>query len=108
MARMNGLSKLSLVELKALKAQVEQAIIAREGVERDEMRAEIEAMAVKSGFSLQELFGGAAKGRKGKPVAVKYRNAKDPSQTWTGRGRPPRWLAEAMKKGAKKESFLIK
>ena len=107
MAKMNGLDKLSLVELKDLQSRVEQAIVEREVVEREEFREEIEAMAAKAGFSINEVFGGAKNARKGKPVAVKYRNAKDSSQTWTGRGRPPRWLAEAMKKGAKKESFLV-
>jgi DNA-binding protein H-NS len=39
---------------------------------------------------------------------VKYRDPKNPENTWTGRGRPPRWLAAAMKGGkAKKEDFLI-
>ena len=107
MAKMNGLDKLSLVDLKDLKVRVEQAIAEREIVERKELREEIETMAAKAGFSVSELFGGAKNGRKGMTVAVKYRNAKDPSQTWTGRGRPPRWLAEAMKKGAKRESFLV-
>ena len=107
MIKMNGLDKLSLVDLKDLKSRVEQAIADREVVERKELREEIEAMAAKAGFSVGELFGGAKNGRKGAPVAVKYRNAKDPSQTWTGRGRPPRWLAEATKKGAKRESFLV-
>jgi DNA-binding protein H-NS len=40
-------------------------------------------------------------------VAVKYRNPKDPTQTWTGRGRPSNWLAEALKKGHKIENFKI-
>lgn len=54
----------------------------------------------------------AAKGRRrtaAKPkasIAPKYR---DPAtgNTWTGRGRPPVWLAEKLSQGATKESFLI-
>ena len=64
-------------------------------------------MAEKAGISLGEVFGGPGKGLKGTKVAVKYRNPKDSSQTWTGRGRQPVWLAEAMKKGQKRDSFLI-
>ena len=37
-------------------------------------------------------------------VAPKYRNPKDPSQTWTGRGRRPTWIVEA---GGNIERFLI-
>lgn len=46
---------------------------------------------------------GAAKGSK---VAPKYR---DPVSggTWTGRGKPPVWLAQAIASGRSKEDFLI-
>jgi len=30
---------------------------------------------------------------KGGPVAIKYRNA-ETGETWTGRGKPPRWIAD--------------
>jgi len=39
-------------------------------------------------------------------VAPKYRHP-DTGETWSGRGKPPRWLANAEAKGAKRESFLI-
>lgn len=40
------------------------------------------------------------------PVAPKYR---DPTtgETWTGRGKPPKWLAAHLAKGNSKEAFLI-
>ena len=44
---------------------------------------------------------------KGRKVAAKYRNPKNPSETWAGRGATPRWMAAAIKAGKKKESFLI-
>src|SRR3981189_2377783 len=47
---------------------------------------------------------GAMKGRK---VAPKYRNPKDPSETWAGRGAMPRWMAAEVKKGKKREHFAI-
>jgi hypothetical protein len=31
------------------------------------------------------------------PVAPKYRNPENPSETWAGRGLTPRWLAAAIK-----------
>ena len=33
-------------------------------------------------------------GRKRRPGKPKYRNPNDPEKTWTGRGKPPRWLKE--------------
>ena len=53
-----------------------------------------------------DLFGG--RGGKGRNVAAKYANPDDPSETWTGRGRKPRWLAAKLKDGDKHEKFLIK
>ena len=41
-----------------------------------------------------------------KPVAPKYRHP-DTGDTWSGRGKPPRWLAAAEEQGATRESFLI-
>lgn len=38
---------------------------------------------------------------------AKYKNSKT-GDTWTGRGRPPRWITEAEKNGKKRDSFLIK
>lgn len=41
-------------------------------------------------------------------LAPKYRDPKDPSNTWSGRGRMPNWLASALKNGkASKDDFLI-
>jgi DNA-binding protein H-NS len=60
-------------------------------------------MAAKAGFSIDELFGG----RVGKKGVAKYRNPKDPAQTWTGRGRKPNWLIDAVKKGGKLDSYSV-
>ena len=114
MARMNGLDKLSSTELKAMKARIEQMLVERESTERKDLREKMAAMAAKAGFSLDDLVGGGqgarSKGRKaGKAAkgAVLYRNPKDASQTWSGRGRMPLWLSDAIKKGQKKETFRV-
>jgi len=44
---------------------------------------------------------------KGRKVAPKYRNPKNRSETWAGRGAMPRWMAAEIKAGKKRESFLI-
>ena len=40
-------------------------------------------------------------------IPPKYQNPENPSETWAGRGKTPRWMAAALKKGRKKEDFLI-
>jgi DNA-binding protein H-NS len=43
----------------------------------------------------------------GRKVRPKYRNPGKRSETWTGRGRMPRWMAALVKKGKKPNDFLI-
>ena len=50
-------------------------------------------LAKQHGFDIHELFGKRGKGKGS--VAPKYRDPNNAENTWTGRGRPPRWLAAA-------------
>lgn len=45
--------------------------------------------------------------RKYPRVFPKYQNPEKPSETWSGRGKQPRWLAAALKTGHKIEEFAI-
>lgn len=45
--------------------------------------------------------------RKYPKVFPKYRNSKAPFETWSGRGKQPRWLVSALKAGSKIEDFEI-
>jgi DNA-binding protein H-NS len=44
---------------------------------------------------------------RGIKVPPKYRHPKDRKLVWAGRGAVPRWMQERIKKGAKREDFLI-
>ena len=41
------------------------------------------------------------------PVYPKYRNPDQPSETWTGRGKQPRWLVAQLKSGKRIDDFRI-
>ena len=45
--------------------------------------------------------------RKYPRVYPKYQNPQEPSETWSGRGKTPRWLMAALKTGHKLEDFAI-
>jgi DNA-binding protein H-NS len=49
------------------------------------------------GLTFADVFPAASAKRRSK-VAPKYRNPADPSQTWSGRGRQPRWFNAALRK----------
>src|SRR5215468_3548747 len=98
----NGLEDMSFSELAQMETRIARLKIEKQNAERSELRQRIVAMAKEHGFEISDLFG---KGRKGS-VAVKYRDPKNPENTWTGRGRMPRWLVAATKGGkAKREDF---
>src|SRR6202035_5756064 len=50
----------------------------------------------------------ADKPRKYPKVFPKYRNPSDPSETWSGRGKQPRWLTAALNAGHTIEEFVIR
>lgn len=106
MAKSNGLEKMSLAELTEMERQIGRLKSEKRNSEREEVRQKLMALAKQHGFDAHELFG---KGRKGKgTVAVKYRDPKNPANTWTGRGRMPRWLTAATKGGkVKREEFRV-
>ena len=42
------------------------------------------------------------------PVSPKYRNPDQPSETWSGRGKQPRWLVAQLRLGKRIEDFSIR
>jgi DNA-binding protein H-NS len=63
----------------------------------DELKGQLSRMAVLSGASTRQ--------RRGGKVAPKYRGSH--GETWAGRGAQPRWLTAEIKKGKKRDDFLI-
>lgn len=98
--------RMSFKELQELELKIKKAKAGVQDRSRADVRKKIEAIAADAGFKLSELFGG--RGGKGRTVAAKYANPDDPSETWTGRGRKPKWLSAKVADGAKIEKFLIK
>ncbi|SMX47326.1 H-NS histone family protein [Maliponia aquimaris] len=91
--------------------ELQQLIIdAQKAMKTVDMRRKAEAKraaekAVKAyGYSLDDVLEGAPKGSKGAP---KYANPADPSQTWTGRGRKPNWVIDALKAGKSLEDLAL-
>ena len=100
------LNNLSLTELTDLQSQVAKAISGYEDRRKREALAELEEKAKAMGFSLAELTGVTA-GRKRSPSVAKYANPANSADTWSGRGRKPRWFTEALSKGRKPEDLAI-
>lgn len=94
---------------KELKAQAEVLLQQAEAARRNEIAtvvAEIQARMKEYGITLEDLKGGAKKSKARNAVAAKYRNPTT-GESWSGRGRAPRWLADELAKGRAKDEFLI-
>ena len=100
------LESLSLKELKSLQTQVAKAIATYEDRRKRDALAELEEKARELGFSLAELTGTTA-ARKRSAAAPKYANPANPAETWSGRGRKPRWFEAAIKAGEPAESMAV-
>lgn len=100
------LDSLSLKELKSLQNQVAASIASFEDRKKKQAIAELEDKARELGFSLNELLG-AAQSRKRAPGKARYANPANRSETWTGRGRKPRWVEAALKAGKSLDDMAI-
>jgi DNA-binding protein H-NS len=101
-----NLNEMSLKELKDMRSAVEKAIATYEERKRREALAEVEEFIRSKGLTMADVAH-AAPSRKRTVSAPKYANPANPADTWTGRGRKPRWYAEAVAAGRKPEDMAI-
>lgn len=94
---LDGMSRKELVDLRS---KLDAAIKNAEQRERQEALKAVEKAAAQYGFSFAELSTEARKSTKGMKARAKYRNPADPEQTWSGRGRKPQWIHDALHSGA--------
>ena len=101
------IENLSLPELKSLQNDVAIAIADFEKRKRAEALAEVKAVAQAKGFSLDELLGTASTKSKRGPVPANYADPANPDNTWSGRGRKPKWLVAQLDQGKSVEDFAL-
>ena len=102
------INRMSYAELTKLETRLASLKAEKQSQERAAIKERLTAVAKQAGFDIHDLFG-RGRGGKGGKVAPKYRNPKNPAETWTGRGRTPLWMAAAIKGNkAKRDDFLIK
>ena len=100
------MTSMSFDTLIGLRAEIDQLIRKRAAGEAKRVR---QKLAELTGFGSGSIGSGKkVDGRKKRrtKAAIKYRGPK--GETWSGRGRTPLWMTAYIKKGRKKESFLVK
>src|SRR6266542_5916467 len=100
MAKKN-LSSMTVDALLNLRDEI-GAVLSRKA---DGLKKELKAIgAVYAEVGKIALYG-KKKSLRGRKVPVKYRDKS--GNSWAGRGAQPLWMTEAIKKGAKREDFLL-
>jgi DNA-binding protein H-NS len=100
-----NLEQMSFKELSTLKSELDTAMIKAKSRERREALKAAEDAVAKFGFTLADVQGRKSTAKE--PLAAKYQNPADASQTWSGRGRKPKWVHEALANGADMSALEI-
>ena len=93
-----------------LQREISRLMQQAEDARKAEIRAviaDIKAKMIEYGITVADLGSTSRSSRaKGATVAAKYLN-RATGETWTGRGKMPRWLQAEVNAGRRKEDFLI-
>lgn len=91
------LSKLSIEELQTLAQDIETEIVTRRAAEKERVLNQMRELAASLGMTLEELV----RGERGVGAAAppRYRHPDNPGLTWSGRGKRPTWVNEALASG---------
>jgi DNA-binding protein H-NS len=115
------LRKYSPAQLEALIAKANKRKHELTTKRVDRARTKVMAILRAEGLTVADVFGSRAGGDAPKPkgggkpgpkggytVKPKYRNPANATQTWSGRGKQPRWFADALAGGARADDLLIR
>lgn len=100
-----NLDSLNVDELRAITENAQQLIAQKQHQRLHDAYVQFEKIAKDSGSSIEEILEAGASLEKKR--SIKYRNTEDNNDTWTGRGRKPTWLVEALESGRNLEEFAI-
>lgn len=106
------LTPLSIDELETVIVDAQHLIKTKKKSQLKDARNQLEKVAADLGFTLEELTLGKSNNDNApvkvrKPVAIRYRNPSNAQETWTGRGKQPRWLVAALASGKSLADFLV-
>lgn len=107
---MTDLENMSTAELKELAKKATELAERKKDQEKRDLRAEIVEKIRAAGYTVDDIFPNSAPVRASatkEKAPAKYRNPENLSQTWSGRGRKPRWLVEAEAAGRDIADFAI-
>jgi DNA-binding protein H-NS len=108
-----NLEAMSVDDLWSLHEEISRILSARITSEKRELEKRLAILnrgrdAIERGEAPQSYNANGKARRKYPTVFPKYRNPQTPSETWSGRGKQPRWLVAAIQSGRKIDDFKIR
>jgi DNA-binding protein H-NS len=109
-----NLDAMSTDEMWGLHEEITQLLSVRLTTEKRQLEKRLAQLRRESEMRQSQLADAPPLGRpprerrKYPRVFPKYRNPDEPSETWSGRGKQPRWLVAALKTGHRIEEFAIR
>ena len=91
-------------ELWALHVKVSETLAERLATEKSVLEERLKLLGGQS----RKTQSGTSERRPYPAVPPKFRNPDDPDETWTGRGKQPRWVARQLRSGRRIEEFRIR
>jgi len=104
---MTEYKNLSEAELQSVIENAAKALKEKKDSKRKEVIVQIKQLAVANDIHVIIQEEDKRSARKGIKVDPKYRNPDDPTQTWTGRGMPPKWMQALISSDHDKSEFEI-
>jgi DNA-binding protein H-NS len=93
------LKQMPIDELWALHEEVRAVLTARIAAEKRVLEERLDQLDNQANASQRR--------RPYPPVKPKFRNPGNPAETWSGRGRRPRWVVEQLRSGKRMEDLQI-
>lgn len=98
------LRKMPLEQLWRLQQKIGEKLARKIDAEKAVLDKRLQELKPKSAGNAEQT----TKPRRPYPhVFPKYRNPDNPAETWSGRGKQPRWMVAQLKLGKKPDYFLI-
>jgi DNA-binding protein H-NS len=105
---LSWLEELTFEQLAKFADAIQNQLNAKRHEVREELRRELIEKARLFGIDPSDLLPSRKVRVNGSEVKPKYRDTRDPTQTWSGRGRQPRWLQERIAAGENRDNYLIR
>jgi len=99
--------RMTVDQLWQLHEQLSRVLSVRLTTEKRALEKRLAQLRSESSAKAADVAPALRERRRYPRVFPKYQNPHEPSETWSGRGKQPRWLTAALKTGHTIEEFLI-